>query len=366
MDKRIAIIGFGQIGGSLGLALVAEGYEVIAVDIQAEVLASGLEIGAASQGTCDLIKGIEGAGLVVLATPVGAIPQVLQKITPHLSPGVIVTDVGSTKSGIVTLAGEVLPPEVSFIGGHPMAGTEQVGILGANAKLFVNAIYVLTPGAFCTTRALETLSSLVKCIGARPIIMDADRHDRAVGVISHLPHLLAVSLAHTAGELEEQQPGSLALAAGSFRDGTRVADSSPQMWQDICLANRDLILDSLQEFKRKLQILEEAVCCQNGSAIEDAFKAAARIREKASKDKALGINIVTTELIVDLPDEPGALGKLAQSLGAVNINIDTVESLPEGNNGVILGFRAAHAADQAKQVIATMGIGVEGRNTYGS
>ncbi len=364
MPQRIAIIGFGQIGGSLGLALVAQGYEVTAVDSQDAVLQEGLRIGAATRVSGDPVQAIEGTGLVVLATPVGTIPQVLETIAPYLNRGTTVTDVGSTKAGIVNLANKLLPPGVDFIGGHPMAGTERAGIGRANARIFRDATYVLTPGEASTSRSVAGVSALIQSIGARPLIMDAVRHDQAVGVTSHLPHLLAVALALTAGELEDVQPGSLALAAGSFRDGTRVADSNPQMWQDICITNREMILESLQKFKLHLQALETAVSNSDSVIIGESFTRASIIRTAASKDKAIGARLI--KLRVAVPDEPGVLGSLAQALGTANINIDQVETLPPEDSGIILGFRDCQTAEHAQQIIRAMEIEVGWKVQHGT
>ncbi len=359
--RRITIIGLGLIGGSLGRALAGYGYEITAVDNNPDSLDWGLRLGAAAKGTQDLIEGVKDAQVIFLATPVGTVEEILQVIYPQLTPGVIVTDVGSVKTGMMKLAEDLLPDGVDFVGGHPMAGKEQVGIAGADPLLFINAFYVLTPGRNCSQQAVEKITGLVRQIGAVPVIMDSVKHDRAVANVSHLPHLVAVALAQSAGRLEDEQPGSLNLAAGSFRDGTRVAESSPVMWQDICLANREMILQALCTFRQALDQLEFAVRQGEGARIAEAFAQAGKVRtlyKNQIKGKLTGL----VELVVSIPDEPGALGLLTKALGEANINIINIEVLRvrDGLAGsVVLGFQGQAAGNKALEVIQSLGIAVQ-------
>ncbi|HWJ03370.1 MAG TPA: prephenate dehydrogenase/arogenate dehydrogenase family protein [Verrucomicrobiae bacterium] len=355
---RIAIIGLGLIGGSLGKALVEKGYEVMAVDKDSETLDWGLRLGAATRVTQELAVGILDAPLIILATPVGAVENILAQISPHLQPGTIVTDVGSVKAELSRQAERMLPPGVDFVGGHPMAGKEMTGVTGADARLFMNAYYVLTPGHNCTQAALEVITDLVRQVGAIPVIMDALKHDRAVAAVSHLPHLVAVALAQTAGKLEAVQQGTLALAAGSFRDGTRVAESSPVMWQDICAANPGMILEALQGFRANLDELEAAVRSGDGVQIAQAFAAAGKVRTEY-KHQIAGKLTGQVELAVAIPNEPGALGSITKALGKANINIVSIEvaRVGEGLQGsVVLGFQGQPTAAKALSIIENLGL----------
>lgn len=357
-NRKIAVIGLGLIGGSLGLALAGKGYEITGIDRNRETLARGLKLGAASRVTENLADGVKGAAVVFLAVPVGAASEVLKTIAPHLSPGVIVSDVGSVKTSQLRLAQDLLPAGVDFVGGHPMAGTEQAGIDGADPLMFVNAVYVLTPAANCSPGAVEEMAALARQAGAHPLIMDPVKHDRAVATLSHLPHLLAVALTKTAGKLEEEEPGSLALAAGSFRDGTRVAASSPVMWQDICLANREMILSALKLFQLELAGLEEAVRDGDGVNIAGAFRQAGEIRESYKQQAKTRVEELV-EVVISIPDEPGYLGTITRALGEANINIVNIEIIRarEGAAGsVVLGFQGEAPAVRALDLIRGLGI----------
>lgn len=350
--QRITIIGLGLIGGSMGRALVKAGYEVTAVDRDRHVLEKGLELNAATKVTNDLTAAVSEAQVVVLAVPVGSMGTVMRNIASSLPPEAIVTDVGSVKTCTMELAHSFLQPGQDFVGGHPMAGTEVPGIESADPRLFADALYVLTPGVNCSQRAVEVITQLVRELGACPVIMDSVKHDRAAAMLSHLPHLLAVSLAQAAANLEEYQPGSINLAAGSFRDATRVAESSPVMWQDIFTANRELLLESLQIFHSYLDTLTEAVKQENSTVITKAFAEARYLRQRSRNAHFDG---QVAEVTVDIADEPGALGRVASLLGEANINIAQIKILPrgeDGSGGVVLGFESPAAASQAREVIS--------------
>lgn len=349
---NITIIGLGLIGGSLGKALVKLGYQVTAVDDDPATLQLGLDTGAACTATEDIRLGLAEAQVVILAVPIGSMSTVLKAVAPNLRPGMIVTDVGSVKSDVMAQIEDLLPDGVDFVGGHPMAGTEQVGVGGADPLMFTNAYYVLTQGPNCSQQGLETVVQLVQQIGAVPVIMDSVTHDRAVAALSHLPHLVAVALAQTAGSMEEEHPGSLDLAAGSFRDGTRVAESSPRMWRDICLANREQILASLEAFRERLDQLEQAVSSGDGEQIAAAFNQGRLVKElyrSRVKRKLAEVH----EVVVSVPDQPGVLGTVASSLAQANINIANIEILRgrEGFAGSLaLGFRG----DTVERALATI------------
>ena len=358
--KRITIIGLGLVGGSLGRGLVDKGYEVTAVDRNCVSLEVGLRLGAASRVTTDLLAGIKDAQVIILAAPVGALEGILREIAPYLKLGSIVSDVGSVKGDLTRRAKEILPQGVDFVGGHPMAGTEQVGIEGADPLLLQGAYYVLTPGNNCSQRSLEVITGLVKQLGSVPVIMDAVRHDFAVATLSHLPHLLAVALAQAAGDLEREQPGSLVLAAGSFRDATRVAESSPLMWQDICVANSDMILKALATFRASLDNLEQAIKSEDGAKINSAFVAAGQVRSEYKSQ--VGSKLAHfVEIAIDIPNRPGALGTITKALGEANINIIKIEvkTVIEGMPGsVVLGLRDLPTVNKAREVLSSIGIEV--------
>ncbi|MHB1420697.1 MAG: prephenate dehydrogenase, partial [Bacillota bacterium] len=194
--NRAVIIGLGLIGGSLGMAWTQGNTisEVVGIDMDPRSLELGVETGAIHRGETDLEKGVRDADLIVLATPVGQMKQLMEKLQPHLQPGVIITDVGSTKADFVNYMENNLPDKIHYVGGHPMSGSERGGIDAADKYLFENAAYILTPTAKTDPEALETLSGLVRAAGARVLTMDPEEHDLMVAAVSHLPHLVAVAL----------------------------------------------------------------------------------------------------------------------------------------------------------------------------
>ena len=217
--NRVAIIGVGLIGGSLGMSLRKNELvgEVVGVDSCVDNLHLAVELGAIDQYAASPAAGVAGADLVIIATPVGATILILHEIWPYLASGAVVTDVGSTKTKVVQEAENMLPPGISFIGGHPMAGSEHNGIKGADPYLFENAFYLITPTTNSKPVALKKVKRLVAGIGAKVVEIEPEKHDLAVAAVSHLPHLLAASLVNTVVNLPESE-SILPLAAGGFRD----------------------------------------------------------------------------------------------------------------------------------------------------
>ncbi|HXG23461.1 MAG TPA: prephenate dehydrogenase/arogenate dehydrogenase family protein [Chthonomonadales bacterium] len=242
----VAILGLGLMGGSLGLALRARGgaEKVIGWNRSASVLAVAKEMGVVDLVASDPRGAVAEADLVVLAVPVQVVASLAETILPALKPDCVITDVGSTKTRLVAETEAILGGR--FVGGHPMAGSEASGIEEANSKLYERAAWVLTPTPVTWPQALERVTQLVVSVGAIPYQCSPEKHDRIVASLSHLPHILAYGLAHTAGKQVEPEWG--AIAAGSFRDGARVAKSDPALWSGILSDNRAAVLESLDEF----------------------------------------------------------------------------------------------------------------------
>jgi len=332
MGYKVAIIGLGLVGGSLGLALNDSRLvdTVWGYDLDPETMQLARSIGAIhAAGT--LPEAVRGADYVFICTPLKAMASVLREISPWLKAGCTVSDVGSVKVPV----GEwmhVLPAEVHAIGGHPMAGSEKSGFAGADRYLFENALYVLCPFRLAAPEAVERLVTLLRETGAQVKILDAAVHDRIVALISHLPHVLACSLL----SLAEQMDDGLTLAAGSFRDLTRVASSNPFLWEDILIANRqevfraiDSLIGTLQEFKRDLAAAE-------AGKIAQWLQRGQQIRETIPQRKK-GLFPASCEIVVMVPDRPGIIGQLGLWLGEENINIVDIEILRvrEGEGGTI-------------------------------
>jgi prephenate dehydrogenase len=242
----VAILGIGLIGGSLGMALRARGAakEVIGWNRRAAGAALALERGAVDRTAQTPEEAVRKADLIVLGVPVEVTAPLARQIAPHRKPGAVVTDAGSAKARLVAEVEAILSGR--FVGGHPMAGSEETGVAAASPDLFENAVWILTPTPQTDPSALETVARMAAAVGAIPRRCDPALHDRLVAGLSHLPHLLAYGLAQTAaGRVDDEWTD---LAAGSFRDGTRVAKSDPALWTGILLDNRESVVEALDGF----------------------------------------------------------------------------------------------------------------------
>lgn len=279
MDSRVdcvAIIGVGLIGGSFGMALKKRDLanRIIGVGRNPERLKLAVERGAVDEWTTDLKSGVQDADLVYVATPVITELLFIKQAAKYSKKRCVITDAGSTK-------GEVCRgvDDPRFVGGHPMAGSEAAGVEAANSDLFVNAAYVLTPTERTNAEALALARRLAEGIGSRVIVMDPESHDRSVAVISHLPHLIAAALVTLAGDQSRQDRQIFDLIAGSFRDMTRVASSSPVLWRDICLTNPEAIRAAADAFQRLLEEGVRLAESKDGQAFEDWFSSAKGLRD---------------------------------------------------------------------------------------
>lgn len=364
--QKIAIIGVGLIGGSMGMSLVGQNLaaEVVGIDSSTETIATAIKTKAIHRGTNDL-TGVRDADLIILATPVGSSAATLKKALPYIKPRAIITDVGSTKNEIVSLAENIVGLDKFFIGGHPMAGSEQAGILGADRYLFENAIYIITPTANTNTAALNIVKSLIAAMGAKVIELQPAEHDLMVAAVSHLPHLIAAALVNTAGKINKENDKLMLLAAGGFRDTTRIAASHPIMWRDICLTNKDMILKALYEFRVELDQFENEILSCDGQKLESQFQRARDIR-KTIPEKVKSYLPLLHEIVVTVPDKPGMIAEVASILGSKGINITDIEILHvrEGEGGTIrLGFSTDINQDEAINVLLENGIIAKIRNS---
>lgn len=292
MFETVAIVGVGLIGGSLGLALRQRGLagRVLGIPRREETIREALSVGAIDEGTLDLAR-VSEADLVVLAPPVLTIPRLVAAMAPHLRPGTVVTDVGSTKGALMRELSCLLPPEVDLVGGHPMAGSEQGGVLASRANLFEGAVYVLTYAERTRPENLERLAALVRGLGARPVELDAELHDDAVARISHLPHVVAAALAEATGASVLPPEMLRLLVAGGFRSSTRIASSPPEMWRDICLTNRDAILAALSDFEASLAAFRAAIEQEDAEGLYAAFARGKAVRDDLVPPTAPGASL---------------------------------------------------------------------------
>lgn len=244
---RVTIVGLGLMGGSLGMAIRRRrmAREVVGYSRTPKTIAQAKRRGAIDRGIADLRRAVEGAQLIVLATPVDMIIPLATQLAPHAPAGSIITDVGSTKGEIVRALERSLPRAVAFVGAHPLAGSEQQGIGAANAALFDGGACIVTATPRTDRRALRAVTGLWHAIARRVVIMDPRRHDALLAATSHLPHLVAFAL------MRATDDAALALAPRSFLDATRVAKSSPELWDDILLSNRVALVQSMRRFDRQ-------------------------------------------------------------------------------------------------------------------
>ncbi|KAF0173044.1 MAG: cyclohexadieny/prephenate dehydrogenase [Rhodobacteraceae bacterium] len=279
--RRVALIGLGLIASSMAHAMRANGLagEIVGHAKSAETRATALEIGICDQVFASAAEAVQGADLVVLAVPVGAMAAIAAEIGPHLAPGCTVTDVGSVKQAVVEAVAPHIPENAVFIPGHPMAGTEYSGPRSGFATLFVNRWWLLTPAADTDPVALARLESLLKAMGAKVNQMDPAHHDQVLAVVSHTPHLIAYTMVGVADHLAQVSNSEvIEYSASGFRDFTRIAASDPTMWRDVFLTNKDAVLDILGRFAEELFVLQRAIRMGDGDHLFDYFTRTRAIR----------------------------------------------------------------------------------------
>ncbi|GIW46875.1 MAG: prephenate dehydrogenase [Deltaproteobacteria bacterium] len=257
--KKVAVVGIGLIGGSLAWALKKSGKvgEVFGVDVDKGALSYAVDKGIVDRGS-NKIEEVRDSEVVVVATHVRFIPEIVSSLSCIGLKDTVVTDVGSVKESIVKEVERRLPPYVYFVGGHPIAGTENSGVWFSDFALFKNKRCVLTPTERTHARALEIVTAMWKIVGAEVFIMDPKTHDRVFGFLSHLPHVVAYALLNST-ELDEDSRNFIGFAGGGLRDYTRIGASSPDMWSDIFLANKENVLLAIHRFKEALERIEVAI-----------------------------------------------------------------------------------------------------------
>ena len=290
MIKRICIIGVGLIGGSLAKDLKREGLcgEVIGCSRRRENLERARELGIVDAYDVDPAKAVAGADMVVLAVPLGAMAGVLTSLRAGLDAQAVLTDVGSAKSSVlqaVQAAFGVIPE--NFVPAHPIAGTEYSGVEAAVDGLYEGHRVILTPVAETRPAATLRVRDMWQAVGAEVLEMDPTHHDEVLAATSHLPHMLAYTLVDMLGRMEERVE-MFRYAAGGFRDFTRIASSDPQMWHDICIANRDALLGAMEHFQADLGVAIEAIRDGDGKSIKALFERAKALRDRYARESNTG------------------------------------------------------------------------------
>jgi prephenate dehydrogenase len=356
VKKRVFIIGLGLIGGSLALAVKSSfpqssirGYDV---DEKAVKLANSLQIIDEAAGSLE--EGVKDADFIILSAPVESSLSILDQLQSlDLKEGAIVTDVGSTKVSIVQKGSKLESKNVTFIGGHPMAGSHKTGVEASRERLFENAFYILTPSHGTPDAKLIQLQNLLKGTKAKFMQLDAEEHDKFAGLISHLPHIIASSLVHQVEKAGESEPLIQQLAAGGFRDITRIASASPTMWRDILMHNRSVLIDMLKEWKKNMEHVESLLENRDSEGIYAFFSDAKGARDRLPSKKK-GAMLPFYDLFVDIPDHPGVISDVTALLAKQNISITNIRIIEarEGIMGVLrLSFRSESDLVHAKGLL---------------
>ncbi|TDJ16107.1 MAG: prephenate dehydrogenase/arogenate dehydrogenase family protein [Gammaproteobacteria bacterium] len=290
MIDRLCIVGVGLMGGSLAKDLRRLGLcgEVVGCSRKREHLVRARELGIIDAYHLDPAKAVEGADLVVLAVPLGAMAAVLAAMRPGLSSDAVLTDVGSAKCSVIEAARSAFGavPE-NFVPAHPIAGTEHSGVEAALQGLFQGCRVILTPTAQTRPEAVNRVRDMWQAVGAEVLEMDPAHHDQVLAATSHLPHMLAYTLVDMLGQMEERVE-MFRYAAGGFRDFTRIASSDPQMWHDICIANRDALVDALEQFQANLGVAVAAIRDGDGETVKEIFTRAKALRDRYAGESEVG------------------------------------------------------------------------------
>ena len=349
--ERVAVLGTGLIGTSIAMAGTRAGDQVRGFDTTASVLAAAAErSGLVPSETLE--ECVRGATLVFVCTPIPAVAEVVIEALQR-APDAIVTDVGSVKSHVLL---EVETKGRSedlgrYVGGHPMGGSERSGPDHASPSVLDGIVWVLAPGTGTEEAATERVEAWVTKVGSRPVRMDAERHDRLVAVVSHLPQVASTALMGLAAIEEAGEPEILLLAAGGFRDLTRLAASSPHLWSDILLANPEGIAGAVDRYVERLVLLRDQVLAGDAAGVEATFAdaKAARLTLAAKPQVKAGVAV----LQVPVPDRPGVLAELTATMGEAGVNIEDLQIVhsPEGGRGTVHLTVAAGSADDAERAL---------------
>ena len=355
--NRVTVIGVGLIGGSICSALSRKGVEVRGVS-SSQTLRRALDLGIIGSGYeyDRMHESLSGSDVVFVCTPLLDIGERIPHIFEHAERGAIITDVGSTKAVICDIAAKSISKGVHFVGGHPMAGSERRGVNHANPYLFYDAVWVLTPLHSTPRKVLSRLSNLISGLGANVMVLKPEIHDRVAASVSHLPQLLAVSLLNHLAVKDDDLFRN--LAAGGFRDMTRIASSSYSLWRDIIQTNRSEIEHALEDFQAALHKLRRNL--QNDRFLDGEFERAMQERQTIPR-YSKGFLTPLVDIRVSVQDRPGELARITNIIYYHNVNIKDIEivNIREGEGGILrLGFVLKEDAAAAAKVLREVGYDV--------
>jgi prephenate dehydrogenase len=358
---HVAVVGAGLVGGSIALAAQAAGVGRVSVhDLDPVVRQRAVELGVGTEVTGSLAAAVADADLVVIATPAHTVATVVEAVAQVARPGTILTDAASLKADL-TLDVESRLREQGrdpsrFVAGHPMAGSERSGPDAADASLFQGATWILTPTPVTDDGALHAVSAFLRQLGARVLVLTPTRHDELVALVSHLPQLVASTLADVAGQaVDTAGEAVLAVAGGGFRDTTRIAASDPDLWLGILRGNRDAVLEALDDYLQRLGDVHTALAGSDWAALRALLERASSSRRRLVPK---GEGIVAVDLVVALDDRPGALAAVATALGEAGINIEdlAMRHAADAARGALLVRIERSAADRALAAVRGCGL----------
>ncbi|MBO5032082.1 MAG: prephenate dehydrogenase [Lachnospiraceae bacterium] len=348
--NKFGFLSLGLIGGSIALAIrqVNPNAKIVAYARRQSTLDEALAAGAIDEGTTQINELFSDCDMIFLCAPVAVNNKFLEQLKPLISDNTIITDVGSVKGAIHETV-EKLGLSKNFIGGHPMAGSEKTGFSNANPMILENAYYILTPTEDVSNEAVAEYYSLVKKIGAIPLILSHKEHDYVTAAVSHVPHLIAAALANLVHDHDSKEGTMKLIAAGGFKDITRIASSSPDMWESICMANTENIADLLDDYIDSLQTISKAVRAKQKGFTYDLFAASKEYRDSFA-DLPKGPIKKVFACYVDIPDEAGSIASLATLLAKADISIKNIGIIHnrEFEEGILrVEFYDAAALDEA-------------------
>jgi prephenate dehydrogenase len=350
---RVAVLGVGLIGGSIGLAARRRlGAEVVGYRRDPATVARAVELGALDRGAASVAEACAGADLVFCAAPVGALPGQVREALAASGPQTVVTDVGSTKGELVDAVGG----DERFIGGHPLAGAETEGVENAREDLFEGARWYLTPTERSSGLLYDRLQRAVAGLGARPQAIDARGHDRIMATVSHLPHVLANALAAEAAAELARGSERLPEVGPSFRDATRVAGSNPAIWADIYAGNRGALADSVESVARRLEEAAELIRRGDREALAAWHAAAGEDRRRLLESELEAGPL--RELRIVVANRPGTIAELALALGEAGVNIEdmALHPAPDMTSGAVsLWVAGEEQAARAEALVRQLG-----------
>ncbi|MFK4565669.1 prephenate dehydrogenase [Enterococcus sp. UD-01] len=353
MKKTILIVGLGLIGSSLALCIkrAHPQVKIIGLDQQKSSEDFALKRNLIDEKAESLEQAAVKADVILLSSPVKSLIQQLHTLSRlSLKETVVISDVGSTKLEVVTTAAQL--GLTNFIGGHPMAGSHKSGVTAADENLFENAYYILTPNQV-KQELVAAMKELLKGTRAKFVVLSAEEHDQITGMLSHLPHIIAAGLVNQSKVFNENYPRSRQLAAGGFRDITRIASSDPQMWTDILLSNKEVLLALLHSWQAEMQQVAEWLKTEDQAAIHQFFYAAKETRNQMPVHKE-GAIPAFYDLFIDVPDQPGVIAEVTGLLGKAEVSLTNVKILEtrEDIQGILqLSFKRQRDMEKAKQQI---------------